>query len=76
MQLDQIVEEASQLPIDVIYDLVDRLELAAQGLNEGHRFDPQDVDRFSRRLSELTSHSVEGIPRSEVSSRILTLLQK
>lgn len=76
MRLDQIVEEASQLPVDVIYDLVDRLELAAQGLDKGPRFDPQDIDRFNRRLSELTSHQVKEISRGKVSSRIMTLLQK
>lgn len=65
MTLDQIVEETSQLPLDVFAELVDRMLLAHHGGIE------PDVEaawktEIRGRIAEIEKGEVEGIPVDEV----------
>lgn len=69
MTLDQIVEETSHLPADVVAELVDRILLARHG-----GIDP-DVEaawktEIDRRVKEIEEGKVEGIPLEESLARI------
>jgi len=69
MTLDQIVEETSHLPADVVAELVDRILLARHG-----GIDP-DVEaawktETDRRIKEIEEGKVEGIPLEESLARI------
>ena len=69
MTLDQIIEEANRLPREQVAELIDRLTL------ELHRtIDPSLEDAWKqetrRRLTEIESGSVRGVPGDEVSARI------
>jgi len=69
LTLDQIVEEAQQWPDDVVADLVDRLMLARHGLNDP-TLNPAWQSAVSRRVEEIRSGKVAGIPGEVVSARI------
>jgi len=69
MTLDQIIEEARRLPREQVADLVDRLTLELL-----QRIDPSLEDAWKqetrRRLTEIESGAVQGVPGDEVSERI------
>ncbi len=69
MTLDQIVEETSHLPADVVAELVDRILLARHGGIE------PDIEaawktEAHRRIKEIEEGKVEGIPLEESLARI------
>lgn len=69
MTLDQIVEETRQLPSDVVAELVDRI-LAAHhgGVEEGISLDWKN--EFRRRIAEIESGQVIGVPGDDVTARV------
>jgi hypothetical protein len=69
LTLDQIVEEAQQWPDDVVADLVDRLMLARHGVSDP-ALNPAWRSAVSRRVEEIRSGQVAGIPGEVVSARI------
>ena len=69
MTIDQIIEETRRLSREQVADLVDRLTL------ELHQtIDPSVGDAWKqetrRRLTEIESGGVQGVPGDEVSGRI------
>jgi putative addiction module component (TIGR02574 family) len=69
MTLEEIVEETRQMPVDVVAELVDRI------LAERHGGIEQDIDgawkqEIHRRIGEIESGKVEGIPVDESLARI------
>lgn len=67
--LDQIAEEARQWPDDVVAELVDRLMLARHGVSEP-ALSPAWRSTVARRVEEIRSGKVQGIPGEVVSARI------
>ena len=69
MTLDQIVEETSQLPSDVVAELVDRIMLARHG-----GMDPEVEEAWKhearRRLAEIQSGKVVGVSAAEMKARL------
>lgn len=69
MTLDQIVEETSQLPPDVVAELVDRIMLARHGGME-----PEVEEAWKkearRRLSEIQSGKVAGVSAKQMKARL------
>lgn len=73
LTLDQIVEEAQQWPEDVVAELVDRLMLAKHGgLNA--RTDAAWRSEAHRRLAELESGQVQGVPLEETLTKARAIL--
>lgn len=71
--LDQIVEETRQLPPDVVAELVDRILVARHGgMNGGVEESCKKETR--RRVAEIESGQVQGIPGEEVSARLRQIL--
>ena len=73
MTLDQIVEETSQLPSDVLAELIDRILLARHGGIE------PDIEaawktEVGRRIHEIEEGKVEGIPLEEVFEKAKRIL--
>jgi hypothetical protein len=69
MTVDQIVEETRQWPSDVVADLVDRIMLSRHGgLAPEIAAAWQPV--INRRVEEIRSGQVEGIPGEVVAERI------
>ena len=67
MTLDQIVEEACHLPTEQVVELVDRLSQGlhlSPGIEEGWKAETR------RRVADIESGRVQGIPGPEVSARI------
>ena len=73
LTLDQIVEEAQQWPDDVVAELVDRLMLARHGVSEP-ALSPAWRSTVARRVEEIRSGKVEGIPGEVVSARIRQII--
>ena len=69
MTLDQIVEESRQRPDDVVAELVDRLMLARHGV-DSPALSPAWQSVVARRVEEIRSGKVQGIPGEVVSARI------
>ncbi|MGH8021542.1 MAG: addiction module protein [Opitutaceae bacterium] len=69
MTVEQIVEETSQWPDDVVAELVDRILLAKHGGIAPH-IEAAWHSEVRRRVEEIQSGKVEGIPGEEVSTRI------
>lgn len=69
LTVDQIVEEAQQWPDDVVADLVDRLMLARHGVTNS-ALSPAWQPVVARRVAEIRSCKVQGIPGEVVSDRI------
>jgi putative addiction module component (TIGR02574 family) len=67
--LDQIVDETRQLPTDVVAELVDRILLARHG---GIEADVESAwkTEIDRRIAEIDSGKVRGIPIEESLARI------
>lgn len=67
--LEQIVEETRHLPPDVVAQLVDRIWVARHGgMNAGVEESWKGETR--RRIAEIETGQVQGIPGEEVSARI------
>jgi putative addiction module component (TIGR02574 family) len=69
MTLEEIVEETRQMPSDVVAELVDRI------LAERHGGIQSDIDlswkrEIHRRIEEIESGKVEGIPVEDSLARI------
>jgi len=69
MTLDQIVEETRQLPADVVAELVDRIVLARHGGIEPE-VEAAWKTEIDRRIEEIESGKVQGIPVEESLARI------
>ena len=69
MTLDQIVEETSQLPADVVAELVDRILLARHGGIEP-AIEAAWKTEIGRRIAEIEEGKVQGIPVEESLARI------
>ncbi|MBC7369723.1 MAG: addiction module protein [Undibacterium sp.] len=67
--LDQIVEEAQHWSDDVVAESVDRLMLARHGVKE-FVFSHAWQSAAARRVAEIRSGQVQGIPGEAVSARI------
>ena len=73
--LDQIVEEASQLPADVVAELVDRILLARHGgIERGIASDWET--EVHRRIEEIESGKVRGVPVEESLARVRKIIGK
>jgi hypothetical protein len=73
LTLDQIVEEAQQWPGDVVSDLVDRLLLAKHG-GIDPATDAAWRSEAHRRLAELESGAVQGVPLEDSLAKARALL--
>jgi putative addiction module component (TIGR02574 family) len=67
--LDQIVEETRQLPSDVVAELVDRILLTQHGGIEPD-IETAWKNEVDRRIAEIETGKVEGIPLEESLARI------
>jgi hypothetical protein len=73
MTLDQIVEETRQWPEDAVAELVDRIMLAKHGgLDSG--IDAAWRSEAQRRLAELESGQVQGVPLEETLAKARAIL--
>jgi hypothetical protein len=66
--LDEIVEEAAQLPEDVVAELIERIVISRHGGIEPE-IEAAWKAETSRRVTEITSGQVEGIPLEESLAR-------
>ena len=71
MTLDQIVEEARQLPQDVVAELVDRI-LETQHSGTEHNLESAWRTDIRKRIDEIKSGKTSGIPVEETLSRART----
>ena len=73
LTLEQIVEETSQLPADVVAELIDRILLARHG-----GIDPEIETAWKtevrRRIEEIDTGKVQGIPAEESLARIRKII--
>ncbi len=69
MTIEQIVEETRQWPEDVVAELVDRIMLAKHGVDDP-ALNPAWRPVVARRVEEIRSGKVAGIPGEVVSARI------
>jgi len=73
MTVDQIVEETRSLPQDVVAELVDRILLAMHGGQE-----PAHAQVWSatvqRRIAEIRSGQVQGIPGEVTAAKVRKLV--
>jgi putative addiction module component (TIGR02574 family) len=67
--VDQIVEEARQLPREQIAELVDRLTLSLHETMDSSLEESWKVET-RRRIAEIEKGEVQGIPGDEVSARV------
>jgi len=67
--LDEIVEETRQLPPDVVAELVDRILLARHGGIEPN-VEAAWKTEVHRRINEIKSGKVQGIPVEESLARV------
>jgi putative addiction module component (TIGR02574 family) len=71
--LDEIVEETREMPTEVVADLVDRIMVARHGGIEPSVAAAWKTET-DRRIEEIQSGKVKGIPAEEVSARIQKML--
>lgn len=69
LNFDQIVEEISQWPEDIVARLVDHIMLARRG-GIAPGVETAWDDELRRRMEEIRSGKVQGIPGEEVSARL------
>jgi putative addiction module component (TIGR02574 family) len=69
MTLEQIVKETSQFPPDVVAELVDRILVARHG-GVTSDIDQSWKRETRRRVEEIQSGKVTGVPGDEVSARL------
>ena len=67
MTLDQIIDEARQWPAEQVAELVDRLTQQLQATPE---IDAAWRNETRRRLAEIESAQVQGVPGEVVSDRV------
>jgi hypothetical protein len=72
--LDQIVEEAAQLPEDVVAELIERIVIGHHGGIESG-IEAAWKAETSRRVADIISGRVEGIPLEESLTRASRLLR-
>ncbi len=72
--LDEIVEEASQLPEDVVAELIERIVLSHHGGIEPG-IEAAWKAETSRRVAEITNGRVKSIPLEESLARASRLLR-
>ena len=73
LTLDQILEEAQQWPDDVVTELVDRLMVAKHGGLDSEN-DLAWRSEAQRRLAELESGQVQGVPLEETLAKARAIL--
>ncbi len=73
--LDEIVEETRQLPADIVIELVDRIMLARHGGIEPEVESTWKTE-IQRRIEEIKSGKVRGIPIEESLARARKILQR
>lgn len=73
LTLDQIVEEARQLPDDVVAELVDRIMLAKHGTHDAP-LSPAWSETLRRRVEDIRSGREPGIDGAEVMARARKLV--
>ena len=73
MTLDQIVEETRQWPEDTVAELVDRILLAKHGGLDSE-IDAAWRSAAQRRLAELESGQVQGVPLEETLAKARAIL--
>ena len=66
--LDQIVEETREMPAEVVAELVDRIMIARHGGIEPAAAEPWKIE-INRRIAEIESGQVKGIPLGESLAR-------
>ena len=69
MTPDQIVEETSQWPADAVSELVDRIMLAKHG-GLAPEIEAAWRPVIARRVAEIRSGQVQGVPGDVVAARI------
>lgn len=69
LTLEQIVEETRLWPDDVVAELVDRIMLAKHGVDDP-ALSPAWRSTVNRRVDEIRSGKVKGVPGKVVSARI------
>ena len=74
MTLDEIVEETTQLPADIVVELVDRIMLARHGGIEPG-IELAWKTEIQRRVEEIKSGKVRGIPVEESLARARKILR-
>ena len=75
MTLDQIVEETRDLPAEVVAELVDRIYSARAGAVDPE-IDAAWKTEINRRVEEIQSGKVQGIPAEEVFEKAKRLLKR
>ena len=73
MTLDQIVEATHQLPADVVAELVDRILLDRHGGIEPE-IEAAWKGEISRRIEQIETGKVQGIPVEESLARIRKII--
>jgi putative addiction module component (TIGR02574 family) len=68
LTLDEIVEETRQMPSDVVAELVDRIMLAKHGGVDAE-VESAWKKEIDRRINEIRSGKVQGIPLEESLAR-------
>lgn len=68
MTLDQIVEETREMPAEVVAELVDRIMIARHGGIESGVAESWKTE-INRRISEIESGTVKGVPVEESLAR-------
>jgi putative addiction module component (TIGR02574 family) len=68
LTLDEIVEETRQMPSDVVAELVDRIMLARHGGVDA-KVESLWKKEIDRRIDEIRSGKVQGIPLEESLAR-------
>jgi putative addiction module component (TIGR02574 family) len=71
--LDQIVEETREMPAEVVAELVDRIMVARHGGIEPSVAAAWKTE-IDRRIEEIQTGKVKGVPAREVSARIRKIL--
>jgi putative addiction module component (TIGR02574 family) len=66
--LDQIVEETREMPVEVVAELVDRIMIARHGGIEACVAESWKTE-IDRRIAEIESGKVKGIPLEESLAR-------
>jgi putative addiction module component (TIGR02574 family) len=75
LTLDQIVEEAARLPQDVVAELIERIVVSHHG-GISSEVEVAWKAETNRRVAEITSGQVEGIPLEESLARASRQLRK
>jgi putative addiction module component (TIGR02574 family) len=71
--LDEIVEETRQMPPDVVAELVDRIMVARHG-GIGSGIEAAWQTEIHRRIAEIDSGKVKGVPVEESLARARKIL--